>query len=91
MIPLIAFAVAMIVFIWAVSRSQSSTGHEWVRYQAIGVSALLIAGVIGALLQPGALRFAWGVFAIIALTRLLWLPKVERARGSSGSRSSGGV
>jgi len=91
MTPLIVLSVALVVLIWAVYRSQSVSGRERVRYQAVGVGAMLIAGAVGTVLQPGGLRFAWVALAVAALIRLIWIPRQARARGASGTPAPGGA
>lgn len=81
MTPIIVLVVALSIFLWATYRSSSSSEEEQFRYQAAGVTALLIAGVVGAVLQEGALRFAWVALAAAAAIRLIWVSTKARNRG----------
>lgn len=90
MTPLIVFFVALVVFIWTTYRAQSDSGRERARYQAMGVGAMLIAGVVGLVFQPGGLRYAWAALAVAALIRLILIQRQARARGASGTAAPGG-
>jgi len=89
MTPMVVFVVAMAVAGWAFYRSQDADQRGWARYQATGVGALLVAGVVGTVLQPGLLRFLWLAMVVVAAVRLTVLPKQSRNRAARLRVSSG--
>lgn len=80
MIPMAVFVVAMLVAAVALGQSQGKGARQWLRYQAVGVGAVLVAGLVGTVLQEGWLRFAFLVLALASVTRLVYLPRQARAR-----------
>ena len=88
--PVVVFVVAGLVALWPFILSQSAERRGWVRYQAIGVGALLVAAVVGVVLEPGPFRFAWLVLAVAMVVRLALIPRHTRKwavppQGASGT------
>lgn len=71
---------SLLVAMWFYYRSESADERGWMRNQAVAVGALLLAGVVGAILQPGVMRYAWLVLAAGAAVRLALIPRQARAR-----------
>lgn len=71
---------ALMVRLWGIYRAQSAEPRHWLRYQAIGVAAMLVSGAAGAILAPGWLRFAWLTLAVASAIALGLLPRQARRR-----------
>jgi uncharacterized membrane protein YfcA len=85
MTPLLVLIVALFINLWATYRAQSVGGREGLPYLALGAGAMVIAGCVGVVLEPGYLRFAWAVLAIAWAIRLVWLGVKARREDSSGA------
>jgi uncharacterized membrane protein len=75
MAPPLVLLVAVSVLFWAIVRSQRVAAHERLRYQVVGAGALLVAGVVNAVLERGGLHAAWvgmATASVLLLLRSAW-------------------
>lgn len=87
--PLVVLLVAALVALWPFVLSQSADSRGWVRYQAMGVGALLVAAVVGVILELGPARFAWLVLAVAMVVRLALIPRQARKWAAQPQGASG--
>lgn len=87
--PMIVLLVAAVAAMWPFVHSRSLDSRGWVRYQAMGVGALLVAAVVGVVLEPGPMRFAWLVLAVAMVVRLALIPRQARKWAAPPQVASG--
>lgn len=78
--PVIVLGVAAVAALWPFVHSQSLDKPGGARYQAIGYGLLLAAAIVGVILEPGPLRFAYLVLALAMAVRLALVLRQARKR-----------